>query len=644
MSCDLYADLAWLPQAPDDFRDRCRRLPAAAQPGPELQALSGHALSEHQLDRLGRIIEQLRSAGTSLAPLTPFRLGLMGNGTLDLLVPALVASAARHGIALECIRAGYDQVIQDALDPDSAMNLARPDAVLVALDYRGLPLRLAPGDAEVAHAGVQSALDQIASVRAGLRQHGGATCILQTLAPPVETVFGQLDRAVPGTMRWASDRFNRELADAVVGGQDVLLDVAAIAETVGLSEWHSAEQYNIAKLPFNNRFVPLYADHVARLIGAMRGRSRRCLILDLDNTVWGGVIGDDGLEGIKVAQGDAVGEAHLSVQRLALALRDRGVVLAVSSKNDDDVARRPFREHPEMLLKENHFAVFQANWNDKATNIQAIADELALGVGSMVFLDDNPVERNLVRQHLPAVAVPELPSDPALYARTLSAAGYFESVTFSDEDRKRASYYENNARRVALQQQVGDLSAYLRSLDMEIVFAPFDEIGRSRISQLVNKSNQFNLTTRRYSETDVTDAERDPNTFTLQVRLADKFDDNGMISVIVCRAAGPRAWEIDTWLMSCRVLGRGVERAVLHEILRAARERGIARLVGVYRPTDRNGMVRDHYRKLGFTALDATSDATSGETRWELDAATEIEMPPMRVRHVLPAASPETAA
>ncbi len=630
MSCDLYADLAWLPRTPDDFRQRCRALADAAQPGVAVQALAAHALGEHELDRLGRAIGALCSTGRSLAPLTPFRLGLMGNGTLDLLAPALVASAARHGIALECVRAGYDQVLQDALDPESVMNQSRPNAVLVALDYRGLPLRLAPGDAEVAHAGVQAALDQIASVRAGLRQHGGATTILQTLAPPVETIFGQLDRAVPGTMRWAADQFNRELSATVIGSEDVLLDVAALAETVGLSEWHSAEQYNMAKLPFNDRFVPLYADHVARLIGAMRGKSRRCLILDLDNTVWGGVIGDDGLEGIKIAQGDAVGEAHLSVQRLALALRERGVVLAVSSKNDDQVARKPFREHPEMLLKENHLAVFQANWNDKATNIKAIADELSLGTASMVFLDDNPVERGLVRQHLPEVAVPELPADPALYARTLAAAGYFESVAFSDEDRKRAAFYENNARRVALQQQVGDLSAYLRSLDMEIVFAPFDEIGRGRISQLINKSNQFNLTTKRYSEADVAEAEHDLRVFTLQVRLVDKFDDNGMISVIICRDAEPGIWEIDTWLMSCRVLGRGVERAVLYEILRVARKQGVEQVVGVYRPTDRNGMVRDHYRKLGFTLLHEAPE----ETRWGIDATTNIEMPPMRVRHM----------
>ncbi len=247
-----------------------------------------------------------------------------------------------------------------------------------------------------------------------------------------------------------------------------------------------------------------------RVLSALRGKSRRALVLDLDNTIWGGVIGDDGLQGIQCAQGDAAGEAYLSVQRLALELRERGIVLAVSSKNNDEVARSPFRHHPELLLKEEHIAVFQANWNDKATNIKAIAQELSLGLDSMVFLDDNPVERNLVRQILPEVAVPELPSDPALYARTLAAAGYFESVVFSDEDVKRARYYQDNARRVGLQKQAGDIDAYLESLQMEITFQPFDETGRARIAQLINKSNQFNLTTRRYTESEVAAAESGP--------------------------------------------------------------------------------------------------------------------------------------
>jgi FkbH-like protein len=339
------------------------------------------------------------------------------------------------------------------------------------------------------------------------------------------------------------------------------------------------------------------------------------------------VIGDDGLEGIVIAQGDPTGEAFLSVQRLAIELRSRGIVLAVCSKNDDAVARAGFT-HPEMLLKVDQIAVFQANWNDKATNIKAIAKELALGIDAMVFLDDNPVERGLVRQILPEVAVPELPDDPALYARTLAAAGYFEALTYSAEDRARADFYQDNARRVTLQNQAGDVGAYLTSLDMTITFQPFDAVGRARITQLINKSNQFNLTARRYTEIDVAAAEAD--CFTLQIRLADRFGDNGMISCIICRDAGPATWEIDTWLMSCRVLGRGVEAMVLREIIAAAQAHGITTLIGVYRPTPRNGMVSDHYPKLGF---EPDSTAPDGTTQWRLATfeAAKPEALPMKV-------------
>jgi FkbH-like protein len=239
-----------------------------------------------------------------------------------------------------------------------------------------------------------------------------------------------------------------------------------------------------------------------------------------------------------------------------------------------------------------------------------------LGLDSMVFLDDNPFEREFVRQSLPAVAVPELPHDPALYYRTLLASGYFEAVAFSAEDRKRAEFYQNNAKRLQLQSQAGDIEEYLRSLDMEIVFQPFDAVGRSRISQLINKSNQYNLTTHRYTEAEVAAAEQDPGVFTLQVRLRDRLDDNGMISVIICRRAGTD-WNIDTWLMSCRVLGRRVENAVLRELLQRARELGVRRLVGRYIPTERNGMVRDHYEKLGFSLLESEP---GGATTWTMES------------------------
>jgi FkbH-like protein len=626
---DLYTSLAWLPPPPADFASACKALATDAAPGQAIRQLAMHALDENQLARLGRAIIRLRKGGQSLAPLQSFRLGLIGNGTLDLLAPVLIASAARHGFALDCVPADYGQITQEALSPDSRINAAKPDAVLLAIDHRGLPLRFATGDAAAEQADIDAACDVIATVRAGIRAHAGAVCIVQTLAPPPETLFGSYDRVVSGTPRRVIEGLNRALADSLAGTEDLLLDVASLAETVGLGTWHSPPQWNLAKLPFADICLPIYGDHVARLIGAMRGKSRRCLILDLDNTVWGGVIGDDGVEGIKIAQGDATGEAHLSVQHLALRLRERGIVLAVCSKNTDEVARAPFRSHPEMLLKEDSFAVFQANWNDKATNIKAIAEELSLGLESMVFLDDNPMERDLVRRMLPQVAVPELPEDPAWYARLLAAAGYFEATAFSSEDRGRAEMYQSNARRVALQKQAGDLDAYLASLQMEIVFAPFDRTGRARISQLINKSNQFNLTTRRYTEADVAAAEDDPDVFTLQVRLIDAFGDNGMISVIVCRPGAAETWHIDTWLMSCRVLGRKVEQMVLREILLHARSKGIARMIGTYLPTERNALVRDHYEKLGFRKL---AQEVDGSTVWELDTRTEIPEAPMAVR------------
>jgi len=619
----FYSELAWLPAPPLDFRQKCRALSAAdGAVGREIRTLASYGLTESQLARLSASIAELASKGADLAPLTPFKLGLVGNGTLDLITPALTASAARHGVLLEWVAAEFGQTLQEALDPASRINRARPDAVLLCLDYRALPNLTSPS-------GAADAQDFIAALRRGFRRNGGAISIVPTFAPPPESLFGSLDRTLGQSRRATLEAVNRALVADVAGSDDVLFDVAALAETVGLGDWYSPEQWNLAKLPFNATYVPLYADHLGRLLGAIKGKARRCLILDLDNTIWGGVIGDDGIDGIKLAQGDAVGEAFLDVQRTALMLRDRGVVIAASSKNTDEIARAPFRDHPEMLLRENHIAVFQANWSDKATNIKAIADALSLGLESMVFVDDNPVERGLVREILPEVAVPELGDDPALYARTILSAGFFEAVAFSDEDRKRAEFYQDNAKRVALQAQAGDVDAYLASLQMVIVFAPFDATGRARIAQLINKSNQFNLTTRRYGEAEVAALEQDPAVFTLQVRLLDTFGDNGMISAIICRPRDATSWEIDTWLMSCRVLGRRVETMVLREIVASARSRGIERLIGIYRPTARNGMVSDHYQKLGFTR-GAAAEGDGDE--WLLSTDVEIAAAPMAVR------------
>ncbi len=383
---------------------------------------------------------------------------------------------------------------------------------------------------------------------------------------------------------------------------------------MGWANWHDPTIWNIAKLSFPLKYLPIYAEYICRILSISLGKSRRCLILDLDNTLWGGVIGDDGLEGILLGNGDATGEAYLDVQRTALELHQRGVVLAISSKNEDAIARKPFKEHPDMLLREKDIAVFQANWSDKASNIKAIAETLSLGLESMVFLDDNPAERMQVRRELPEVAVPELPNDPALYSRTLIAAGYFESIIFSEEDSKRATFYQENAKRAQILNQSSDMEAYLKSLDMEINFAPFNSTGRARITQLISKSNQFNLTTKRYTDVEVKKFEDSPNFYTRQIRLKDTLGDNGMISVIICKKNLDN-WEIDTWLMSCRVIGRKVEEAALQDIITNAKDSGVTKLIGIYNPTTRNIIVKDHYKKLGFKKI---SDKTQNEV-WELN-------------------------
>ncbi|MBE7158890.1 MAG: HAD family hydrolase, partial [Rhodospirillales bacterium] len=358
-------------------------------------------------------------------------------------------------------------------------------------------------------------------------------------------------------------------------------------------------------------------EQAGRLLGALWGRSAKCLVLDLDNTLWGGVIGDDGLEGIVLGQGSPVGEAYVAFQRYAKQLGERGVILAVCSKNDEANALEPFEKHPEMVLRRKDIASYVANWTDKAANLRTIAEQLNLGLDALVFADDNPAERRLVRAELPMVAVPEMPEDPAEYVRTLADAGYFEAVDLTAEDRERTELYRANAQRDAARAAATDIGAFLDGLGMELHASSFDLPGLKRIVQLMNKTNQFNLTTKRYTEADVLRMMGDPKAATLQLRLTDVHGDNGVIGLMVGYRRG-NALELDTWLMSCRVLGRGVEEATLNLLMERAEEMGCELLVGEYRPTAKNGMVREHYRQLGFTLLEEKGD---GVTRWQLPLA-----------------------
>jgi FkbH-like protein len=386
----------------------------------------------------------------------------------------------------------------------------------------------------------------------------------------------------------------------------------------GLAAWHDVALWHRAKQEISPAAAPLYGDLVARVFAAKQGRSAKCMVLDLDNTLWGGVIGDDGLDGIVLGQGSALGEAFTAFQDYARELSRRGVILAVCSKNDEANALEPFEKHPEMLLRRDDIASFVANWSDKAGNIKAIAAELNIGLDSLVFVDDNPFERALVRQELPMVAVPEVGDDPTDFPAILADAGYFEALTVTDEDRERSGQYQGNRLREALRSSTTDLPSYLRSLDMRLVWRPFDRIGLARTVQLINKTNQFNLTTRRYTEADVQAVMDDVRAFGLQLRLLDRFGDNGIIAIIIGKMLNRDDLLIDTWLMSCRVLGRQVEPTTLNLIAAQAKLLGASRLIGEYLPTKKNGMVKDHYARLGFQVVETAVD---GASRAVLDLA-----------------------
>lgn len=615
--------LSWLPEAPAEFRKLTRALgQEAPATGAALQALATHALDVNRLGQLDKAVTRL-DPEIDWGTVSPVRLALLAEGTTDYTAPAIRASALRHGVRVTLYVPAYGQTALEAMSPDSGLARFGADAVLIAETAQSLGLTRATLDGTAADTAVDGALAKVAGLMDGLARTGAATVILQTLPRPADPWTGHFDLRSPGAPAAQITRFNAGLRALAADRAAMLLDVEMLADGVGRARWSDPGQWHRAKLPMALEMVPLYADHVARLLGAMRGKSRKCLVLDLDNTCWGGIIGDDGVDGIRIGQGSAEGEAFLAIQHYALSLKARGVVLAVCSKNEDATARLPFETHPDMALRLDDIAVFVANWTDKASNIAHIAKVLNIGTDALAFLDDNPAERARVRQMLPEVAVPEVGTDPAFYPAALAQSGVFETVGLSADDAKRAEQYRANAQRAVAMEKIGDYGDYLASLEMVCDIRPFDAVGRTRIAQLINKSNQFNLTTRRYTEADVSRMEADAGIFDMQVRLTDTFGDNGMIAVVIFRA-GPGVWTCDSWLMSCRVLGRRVEEACLAAVARAARAAGATALEGLYIPSAKNMMVAEHFAKLGFAqAAPAPEDADlpEGTTRWRLELA-----------------------
>ena len=618
-------ELHWLPTIPD-WRPRLRALTAdPAKAWDEAVALANGRINFVLTNALDEATRRVFAQPPATLATKPVRLAVLGSSTVTHLLPAIRVAGLRRGIWIDTYEADYGQYLQELSDPESGLHAFKPTAILLALDAHHLTAGVTAGmdepTADAALAETKAHLQEIWK----LARDAFKCSILQQAALPVHLpVLGLNEHRLPGSRARYVARLNEALRPmAEADGVDILsIDDRAARD--GVHAWHDSGLWHRSKQEVSPTAAPLYGDLVGRRLAAKQGRSFKCLVLDLDNTVWGGVIGDDGMEGIAIGQGSALGEAYTAFQDYCRELTRRGIILAVCSKNDEVNAVEPFEKHPDMVLKRGDIASFVANWSDKAGNIRSIAEELNIGLDSLVFIDDNPFERNLVRQELPMVAVPEVSDDPVGYPIALSDAGYFEGLSVTDEDRERTSQYQGNKARDALKASATDLPAYLRGLEMNLIAKPFDRIGLQRIVQLINKSNQFNLTTRRYTDEDILAVMAAPDAFGLQLRLLDRFGDNGEIAIIIGRLLEQKDLLIDTWLMSCRVLGRQVEPTTLNLIAEQAKKLGAKRLVGEYIPTKKNGMVKDHYARLGFTVA-AVNDGGGSRNLLDLAEFTPAE-------------------
>jgi FkbH-like protein len=609
--------MKWLPEI-ENFRQFLQSASALGQSEERLQKLAwiaGHKLGFLETLQLDRAL--VATASAKAEGFAHLRVALIGSATLQQLESGIRVSGLRHGPRFEVRTGGYGQYRQEALLPTSFLYGFAPNIVLLSLtasDVLGnIPLTATDSQVEAA---LSNSIAELRNIWRSIRTSIKAAVIQQSFLDQSLPIFGSFDRLAAAAPSRLVARLNDLVAEASKEDGVALLDIAAQVQRDGVEAWFDVRRWLQAKQEIRFEAAALYGELFARIVAAQRGRSRKCLVLDLDNTLWGGVIGDDGLDGIVLGAGSAQGEAHLMLQGYALQLKQRGIVLAVCSKNDPVIAERAFQEHPEMLLKRSDITSFIANWNDKAQNLVTIAAQLNIGVDSLVFVDDNPVERARIREALPMVAVPELPEDPAGYALTLAEAGYFEAVTFTQEDRERAELYARDAQRseaLSVSTSIGD---FLSGLGMSVEYGPFAEL--RRVTQLVNKTNQFNTTARRYTPDEVADRANAPNCITLQFRLIDRYGDNGIVSAILLGPTSEKeTFEIETWVMSCRVFGRELEDEIMNIVVETARQNSARLIVAGYVPTPKNAIIKDLYAKLGFSPLGA-GDNDDG-TRWQLD-------------------------
>jgi FkbH-like protein len=557
------------------------------------------------------------------------RIAVLGSSTTALLVPVLRALCFRDGIAAEFYEGTYGAFRQEVLDPSSGLHRFRPDVAFVVTHWRDVGLPAVADDPEGVVAAAVTELGRLWQI---LGQQLGCHVVQHAFDEPAAEAFGYLSQAMPGGRVRVLRAINARLT-AEAPAHVSVLDTPAVMAAVGSSRWDDPYLWHTAQQHPGLEALPALAEAQVAHVRAVLGLTRKVLVCDLDNTLWGGVIGEDGLDGIRLGPGSPEGEAYAALHRYVLDLKSRGILVAVCSKNNPEDARLPFESHAHMGLRLGDIAAFVANWEDKATNLRAIADRLSLGLDSLVFLDDNPLERAWVRSQLPEVAVVELGPSPHTYVRDLDRGRHFFGLTLSAEDRGRAAAYQAQAEAATLREAAPSLTAFLEQLQMRAAAVPVSAKNLARVTQLTNKTNQFNLTTRRYTEAQVSQLAADPHNWTAAFSLADRFGDHGLIGVLFCRATEPATWEIDTWLMSCRVLGRQMEEFMFDAMVDAAIAAGIRRIVGVYRPTAKNVIVTDLYPRLGFQRL-AEGET---ETRYEYVIPAEPRRRCAFIAHVVAA-------
>ena len=534
------------------------------------------------------------------------KVSLVGDTATQFLAMALRGEGFDRGYDVNLFEAEYNQVERQVLDPTSDLYEFGAGYTVV---FQSTHKLLEKYSLLPASEWGTLADDRLAFVRTLCESVPGK--IIYFNYPEIgDSVFGSYGNKVPSSFIYQVRKLNLGLMDLAREYKNLFVcDLSELQAKYGRDFFFDSSVYVSTEMVLSIDALPLVAARTLDIICAIEGKFRKCLVLDLDNTVWGGVVGDDGWEGIQVGHGLGIGKAFTEFQEWVKKLKNRGIIVCICSKNDEDKAKEPFEKNPEMVLKLDDIAVFVANWDNKADNIRTIQQVLNIGFDSMVFLDDNPFERNMVRENVPGVLVPELPEDPGDYLEYLYSLNLFETASYSDADKDRTRQYQVEARRVSAARSFTNEADFLKSLDMVSVVTGFDTFNTPRVAQLSQRSNQFNLRTVRYTEDDVKKMGESGDFACFSFTLEDKFGDNGLIAVVILKKVDSRTLFVDTWFMSCRVLKRGMENFTLNTIAGYARSNGFSRIIGEYLPTLKNGMVADHYQKLGFAPLEGADTA-----------------------------------